>query len=657
MWFCLSASAADLAVGPAQPYSDIGDALRDAASGDRILVDPGDYEVREAEIEFQLEILSVAGPGQVTLEGSNGQSLFEVSSGGDLTLRDLTIEGDGRRLAVVDAGRLAVLGCTVTGAEAAGLGRDGGVVDASSATLVFEDSVIEGAVAGRDGGVVHATGTDVTATRSTFRGASAGDGGVFALAGGSLTVDASVFEANRAGRGSVFALDATPATVSSSTFLANVATTADTLACDGAPCVFDRATFDGNVAPRGAVASANAGFELSSSTVCRTGGERALDVVGGALVLRNDVFVSNGVGTALVSASGATVDVLSVHFVANTATGPGAALSTVGSAVTLRNTLVAYNTAGGPVVDVPTADLSGGWSLFWGNETADLVGALRATDVAADPLFPAPPPASCNAALLAPPLASPTTDAGDPALVDQDGSRSDIGAFGGNDDAPVVVIDDDADGWPASLDCDDAEASVYPTATEVACDGVDQDCDPTTVDAPDRDGDGVGICDGDCDDTNANRTELVDVYRDRDEDGVGTGDPTTLCGMPAAQASLVGGDCDDQDADRFPGNPELPYDGVDQDCDGADLDDVDLDGVVFPDDCDDDAPDVFPGADEVEGDGVDQDCTGFDARAALVGGAGITCGCNAQGTAAVPLFPVLVSLLRRRRLTSRSGTR
>jgi hypothetical protein len=61
---------------------------------------------------------------------------------------------------------------------------------------------------------------------------------------------------------------------------------------------------------------------------------------------------------------------------------------------------------------------------------------------------------------------------------------------------------------------------------------------------------------------------------------------------------------------------EVPYDGVDQDCDGSDLVDVDGDGFdgseVDGPDCDDAAADVHPGASDQVGDDVDEDCDAVD---------------------------------------------
>lgn len=74
-------------------------------------------------------------------------------------------------------------------------------------------------------------------------------------------------------------------------------------------------------------------------------------------------------------------------------------------------------------------------------------------------------------------------------------------------------------------------------------------------------------------------------------------------------------DCDDHDPAAHWGAPEIPYDGVDQDCSGLD-DEYDADGDGYDaagyggDDCEDATPAAHPGASEWCGDGVDGDCDG-----------------------------------------------
>lgn len=73
------------------------------------------------------------------------------------------------------------------------------------------------------------------------------------------------------------------------------------------------------------------------------------------------------------------------------------------------------------------------------------------------------------------------------------------------------------------------------------------------------------------------------------------------------------GDCDDESNNTYPGAIEIPYDGIDQDCDGNDLTDIDGDGYdsieVGGDDCDDNNADVNPGAIDVCN-GIDDNCDG-----------------------------------------------
>lgn len=102
-------------------------------------------------------------------------------------------------------------------------------------------------------------------------------------------------------------------------------------------------------------------------------------------------------------------------------------------------------------------------------------------------------------------------------------------------DTAAPVIDEDGDGYPADVDCDDNDPYAYPGAVFQAlsegeselglrCRDYDLDCDGLYEGQEDVDGDGFSWCDQ---------------------------------------------DCDDLDPHRFPGAPD-PIDGVDRNCDGTD---------------------------------------------------------------------------------------
>ena len=134
----------------------------------------------------------------------------------------------------------------------------------------------------------------------------------------------------------------------------------------------------------------------------------------------------------------------------------------------------------------------------------------------------------------------------------------------------------------------------------------------------DQDGDGYVRSDyggQDCDDANsAVYPEAVDIpYDGIDADCEGNSDYDA--DFDGFESSEYGGDdCSDMDPSIFPGAEDAPYDGVDSDCLGNSDYDADSDGFDSHDyggqDCDDDNPAIHPDAIDTPYDGVDSDCLG-----------------------------------------------
>ncbi|MBK7760211.1 MAG: putative metal-binding motif-containing protein [Deltaproteobacteria bacterium] len=238
--------------------------------------------------------------------------------------------------------------------------------------------------------------------------------------------------------------------------------------------------------------------------------------------------------------------------------------------------------------------------------------------------------------------------------------------------------DGDGDGvLVTSGDCDDNNAEVNPDATEVWYNGVDENCDGNDAD---QDGDTfvdaayvtafpdwqtrfplhAGFTEGDCwddaDDGSFLEEAVLDGLTltpdlvspnaedawydgvDQDCDGANDfdqdGDGFDSANDEKADGS-VGDDCVDgspndevfedscsgelitvDPADAASVNPDATdtfYDGVDQNCDGADDNDADGDGYAVCNECDDTDPETFPSdIPEIWYDCADQNCDGND---------------------------------------------
>ena len=173
--------------------------------------------------------------------------------------------------------------------------------------------------------------------------------------------------------------------------------------------------------------------------------------------------------------------------------------------------------------------------------------------------------------------ATADTDSG----ADTDPTDTDIGA-------PVDV---DADGFTtADGDCDDANATVFPGADE-RCNALDDDCD--------------GVIDP------STSIDALTVYLDADADGFGDAEASWLACEVGANETVNPGDCDDADARYSPVADESDCtDPADYNCDGSTgYVDADGDGYAACAECDDTDADAFPGAEELCN-GQDDDCDG-----------------------------------------------
>ena len=128
---------------------------------------------------------------------------------------------------------------------------------------------------------------------------------------------------------------------------------------------------------------------------------------------------------------------------------------------------------------------------------------------------------------------------------------ADLDADGhGDPEAPVASCEGTAVEVLSADDCDDTDPFIHPSRVEV-CDFIDNNCD--------------GLVDED--DPGLDVYTRVLFYEDIDGDGFGSDVELGEFCLSVDPGAVVAGDCDDNDAEVFPGRLELP-DAIDQNCDG-----------------------------------------------------------------------------------------
>jgi hypothetical protein len=181
--------------------------------------------------------------------------------------------------------------------------------------------------------------------------------------------------------------------------------------------------------------------------------------------------------------------------------------------------------------------------------------------------------------------------------------------------------DFDQDGFDANgdscngTDCDDDDENINTSVLEV-CDGIDNNC-LNGIDEAGAEG-------------------SMTFYQDLDRDGFGNPNaPAVACSAPPLFVE-DNQDCRDDQPGANPNGFEIPYDGIDNDCDGGDACDEDNDGFdedgefCAGSDCDDGDQNINIDATEIFYNGIDQDCLapgdydmdgdGFDSATELTSG-------------------------------------
>lgn len=336
----------------------------------------------------------------------------------------------------------AITGNTVTNNSAV---KDGGGIYLEGGTAAVNGNTFTDNSSFDDGGGLRLKLSSASVDNNVFeRNWAAQTGGGMAITHMGTTLSGNVFTDNTSAWGGALELYEAASTLSFNTYTRNIATRgggAIHIDIGWDPIFFEDEAFEDNDANTvgGSVfidspARTGLGFVTSFVRVTMGGGTAgrggAIYVEEGEIQVANTIITENvattsGGGIFLEGASGSISNSV---FWANTAP-QGAALSVENSpSVSVRNTIISRNTASAAVR--VTAGAAPAWSYMdmYGNTPRDFAGVppVGVGNVVFVPLF-----GDAIGGDFSLKTGSRLIDAGDPAILDADGLRSDIGAFGG----------------------------------------------------------------------------------------------------------------------------------------------------------------------------------------------------------------------------------